>query len=313
MLDQPNADRVRASDLKHLANLGSSLVMSLRMHCKRSYHCSSGGTLAAGSTARAPRKAGGDMRVQENYFSKYISPARPFDVRSCQLPVQYRTGSWFGLLYRVDLARARFFCDELSVEPCTVLGAAMAGVYAWEHRDTSLGAHAELGIGILVRRRGRRSLLELSWGERARSAHGMLMLASPVTTDLACQAGQALWGYPRYLTRMRSHVEDEIMRVRLGTELALELGPVRGLPRRLPIATFTELNGELLRTAVDVQCAPTVGKPSRAGLHLLGGDGRAAEVAQALGLQRLRPVLAFQTNTFRASLPAANVEGPASR
>ena len=138
----------------------------------------------------------------------------------------------------------------------------------------------------------------------------MLVLASAVTSQAACDAGRELWGYPRYLTRMRTRIEDGVTHVRLGTELALELGPIRGVPQRLPLATFTQRNGALLRTRVDVRSAAKLGAPSHAVLQLLGGDGRSAEVTQALGLQRLRPVLAFQSPSFQASLPAGDVQGP---
>ena len=253
------------------------------------------------------------MHADETFFSKFASHAPPFDVRSCELPVQYRDGTWCGLLYRIDLARARFFCDALTLEPRPFLGAAVAGVYAFEHRDTSLGPYTEIGIGILARRRAPRHLLpRLSWGEATR-AQGMLVLASPVTTDAACRAGQQLWGLPRYLTRMRTQSDEHGMRVRMGTELELELGPVRGVSRHLPIDTFSCLHGQLLRTSVDVRGAPTLGKPTHAALHLLGGDGPSAEIVQTLGLHRLRPVLAFHAPTFKATMPAGRFVGLASR
>jgi hypothetical protein len=140
----------------------------------------------------------------------------------------------------------------------------------------------------------------------------MLVLASPVTSDAACSVGQQLWGLPRYLTRMRTQTDSLSMRVRLGTELELELGPVRGVSRRMPIDTFSCLHGQLLRTSVDVRCAPTLGKPTRAALHLLGGDGPCAELVHALGLHRLRPVLAFHAPAFKATLPAGRFVGLAS-
>jgi len=254
------------------------------------------------------------MRVQDVHSGNAASTTRALSVGSCELPIQYHAGDWCGLLYRVDMARARFFCDALAVEPWPVLGAAVAGVYAWEYRETSIGPYAEVGIGLLTRRRGDHpSLLRFALDTGAQTEQGFLVLSLPVTTDAACRAGKELWGYPKYVTRINTRFDENGARVRLGTELELELGPVRGVERRLPIATFTDLHGQLLRTAIDVRTTPKFGVPSTASLHLLGGDGPSAEVVQALGLQRLRPMLGFHTRAFRATLPAGDVIGPAHR
>lgn len=254
------------------------------------------------------------MHTEESYFSKFRANVRPFDVRSCELPIQYRAGVFCGLLYRIDLARARFYCDALCVEPRPFFGAALAGIYAWDHVDTSLGPFSEIGIGLLTRRRRPRlSLSRLTSGEASAHADGMLVLSSAVTSHAAQRAGQELWGYPRYLTCTRTQIERGSMRMRLGTELELDLGPVRGLPRRSPFITFSVLHGQLLRTALELRCAPVLGQPSRAALHLLGGDGPSSEHVQALGLHRLRPVLAFQSERFCAALPTGRVLGLAAR
>jgi len=248
------------------------------------------------------------MRTEDGPTSSAASAS------SYQLPIEYHAGDFCGLLYRVEPARAYALCAELSVEPWLVFGRAVAGVYAWQYRETSIGPYAELGIGILARRRGQRpSLWRLALDTGAQEAQALWVVALPVTTELACNAGRQLWGYPKYVTSIETTFDDRAARVRLGSELELELAAVRGAPRVMPIATFTQLDGQLLRTRIDVRCAPRLGVPRRAALRLLGADGPCARAVRELGLHALSPSLAFHTRDFRASLPAGTHLGPAHR
>src|SRR5689334_17981318 len=71
-----------------------------------------------------------------------------------ELPITYRDGSWCGAMYLVDLARAEALCADSPVEPWPCFGRALAAIYAWEYRDSSIGPYNEVGIGIQTRRRG---------------------------------------------------------------------------------------------------------------------------------------------------------------
>lgn len=239
---------------------------------------------------------------------------RPFSTGSVELPIRYHAGDWCGVLYRIDLKRAQTYCEALDVEPWPVLGSAVAGLYAWEYRETSIGPYGEVGLGVLVRRRGHKpSLLRLALDVSAQQAQGLLVLSLPVTTESACNAGRELWGYPKYVTRISTEFDANSARVRLGNELELELGAIRGMQRRLPIVTFTELAGQLLRTSIDVQSTPTMGVPRRCTLRLLGEDGPTANAVQALGMHERAPALAFHTRAFRATLPLGAAVGSARR
>lgn len=254
------------------------------------------------------------MQAEEASISGVGQEVRPFSTGSVEVPIVYTAGDWCGVLYRVDLARAQPFCEALEVEPWPVWGSAVVGLYAWEYKETSIGPYAEVGVGVLVRRRGQKpSLLRLALDMSAQDAQGFLVLSLPVTTENACNAGKELWGYPKYVTRINTEFDDRSARVRLGSELELELGSVRGVPRRLPIVTFTELNGRLVRTAIDVRSTPTLGVPSRSSLRLLGGDGPTGEIVRALGLHEISPSLAFHSRSFVATLPLGNAMGASRR
>ena len=97
--------------------------------------------------------------------------------------------------------------------------------------------------------------------------------------------------------------------MRLGNELELNLGGVRGLARNLPVVTYTALGQELLRTSIEAGCSPTLGLPVSASLKVLG-DGPSAKVVRALGMHEKKPVAAFHTNAFRAKLPVGKALGP---
>jgi len=53
------------------------------------------------------------------------------------------------------------------------MGNAVVAVYAWEYRDSTLGAYNEVGLGIMARRRGRRpSLVTLARDMRRQDDQG---------------------------------------------------------------------------------------------------------------------------------------------
>ena len=240
------------------------------------------------------------------------APQRPHALSegSCDLPIHYRDGSWCGLFYRVDLEAARALMKGLSIEPMPILGAATAAVYAWEYRDSSVGSYGEVGLGIQARRVGSRpSVVGLGWDMSANDDQGIWVVTLPVTTEAAFRAGVELWGYPKYVTPIETRFDDHGARVRLGDELTLSLGGVRGMRRGLPVVTYTSREGTLVRTSITTAIAPKLGLP-RDGKIEIHGAGRTADAARALGMDSRAPIAAFHTNRFVATLPIGKDLGP---
>ena len=118
-------------------------------------------------------------------------PIERFSIGALELPVRYTDGSALACIYRVDLAAAREVVSCELVEPLPVGGKAMAQLMALEYRETSVGPYNELGVLVLVRRRGRApsSVKTLLAPARVEDA-GWWIVNLPVTTGFACAAGR---------------------------------------------------------------------------------------------------------------------------
>jgi len=230
----------------------------------------------------------------------------------CELPILYRDASQFGVFFRVDLARAREVVGvDASVEPWPILGRAVAAIYAWEYRDSTVGAYGEVGLGVQCRRKGTRpSLLRLGTDMGADDDQGIWVASLPVTTEAARIAGVELWGYPKYVTPIETTFMKDEASVRLGDELTLRIAGLSGPRLRgQPVVTYTARGGRLLRTRIDVDHRVRWGTGS--GAHLeLRAEGPTERLARRLGLHQERIVAAFRADTFRARLPAGADLGP---
>ena len=244
------------------------------------------------------------------FFSTVAQTPAKTSAGPCDLPIFYRDASQLGVFFRIELARAQALLEGTSLEPWPLLGKAVGAIYAWEYRDSSVGVYNEVGLGIQARRRGARpSLIKLGFDMSAQDDQGIWVVNLPVTTEAACRAGIELWGYPKYVTPIDTRFSDDGASVRLGDELELSIGRVRGPRMKLPVVTYTARAGRLLRTSIAVDHAVRWGRGTSAKLTLLG-DGPTARSINKLGLDGARPVAAFRSDTFRAILPAGTDLGP---
>jgi hypothetical protein len=103
----------------------------------------------------------------------------------CDLPILYSDASLLGLLYRVEPAKAAPLID-VNFEPWVVLGKAIAMLCFFDYRATTIGPYGEVGLGVLVRRRGSSPSLTRALGDlRKERAAGLYVLNLPVTTEAA--------------------------------------------------------------------------------------------------------------------------------
>jgi len=245
-----------------------------------------------------------------DFFEDVTQTPRALSEGSCDLPILYRDASIVGVFWNVDIAPAREVLAGATIEPWPLLGRAVVAIYAWEYRDSSVGSYGEVGLGIQARRKGSSpSLLRLGLDMKAQEDQGIWVVSLPVTTRDAYRAGVEIWGYPKYVTPIETRFHETI-HVRLGDELSLEVAPIRG-PESvgLPVVTYTEKEGVLLRTVIEVDHRVRWGLGGGTKLEILG-SGRTADAAKALGLADKRPNAVFRTDGFRAKLPAGVALGP---
>lgn len=252
--------------------------------------------------------------MADSLFAGTTQVPHPTSAGPVDLPILYRDASLFGVFFAADLAacRALVGASSNSIEPWPLLGRAVVALFAWEYRDSTVGAYNEVGLGIQARRRGSTpSLLRLGLDMSADADQGIWVVNLPVTTQAACTAGVDLWGYPKYVTPIATSFEEDGARARLGDELTLSLGRLHGpsLPG-FPIVTYSAQRGRLLRTVIEVRHRARwgTGLGARLDLH---GDGPTAASLRALGLDGKKPLASFRTDAFRARLPAGVDVGPA--
>lgn len=243
-------------------------------------------------------------------FAGVVQEPRTTTAGECALPILYRDASLTGVLLFADLAKARDATRDLAIEPWPILGRAVVALYAWEYRDSTVGVYNEVGLGIQARVTGKRpSLLKLARDMRDQESQGIWVMNLPVTTEAARAAGVELWGYPKYVSRIATDFMERSATARLGDEVRLHVGQLGGPPMAgLPLVTFTEREGRLIRTVIEVSYTARWGRDAR--VEILG-DGPTARSLRALGLVGKKPLAAFRTDDFRAVLPAGVDVGPA--
>ena len=233
-----------------------------------------------------------------------------FSIGEVELPVRYTDGSALACIYRVDLAAARDVVGSESFEPLPVGGKALAQIMALEYRETSVGPYHELGVLVLVRRRGSapstlRTLMSLASVEDA----GWYVVSLPVTTGFTCAAGREIWGFPKYVTRIEAVFDRGRAHVILGEELVLEHRARFGMPMPAPpYVFFSELQGVLLRTLVPTQHKLRVGGVRSVRLHVTS-NGPTADAVRRLGLDKRRPMMAARADRLDFVLPAGTPVG----
>jgi hypothetical protein len=247
-----------------------------------------------------------------------MSDDRFFDVRRApadttagpvDMPILYKDASALGMVFPVDPERAASLVPA-AFEPWTRFGRAFAVLCAFEYRESTIGPYDELGIGVLVRRKGASpSWLRFLRDMRAEENAALYVVNLPVTTAGAHAAGTELWGLPKYVTPMETHFEPERARVVLGSELEIEMTRSRWPSMKgLPLVLYSVNHGRVIRTVVDVSHPQTVG--GKVTLKVTG-DGPCSETVRALGMDRKKPLFAYSTDTMRSILPLGRDLGPA--
>lgn len=232
---------------------------------------------------------------------------------SCELPIFYQDASLLTAIWRVDAARARPLVP-VDFEPWLVMGKALAMLCLFEYRQTSIGPYGEIGIGVLVRKKGTKpSLLRVLGDLRKEEDQGLYVINLPVTTEEACAAGREIWGYPKYVRHIETRFTRDEVRVELAGEFSLTMGKGRTLRTRgLPFVTYSVSSEQrLLRTVVDIDHDVQWGAAGAIDLKIIG-EGPTSHTLRALGLEGKKPSFAFRTDDMRSVLPRGKDMGAAS-
>lgn len=249
-------------------------------------------------------------------FFAHVRPA-PLSTSAgpCDLPILYSDASLLTLLYAVHPDRARAQVDGRAFEPWVLFGKAWLALCAFEYRETTIGPYGELGLGLLVKRRGTSpSLLAFARDQRGVTDAGLFVTNLPVTTPGARAAGVELWGFPKYVTGMATDFRKDAVRVVLEREIEITMKrgfhlKTSGLPLCLFSAQERGAESRVIRTVVETES--TVEWRGGGGVDVrVIGEGPTANAMRALGLEGRAPTLAYVTDHMKAILPAGIDAGP---
>ena len=230
--------------------------------------------------------------------------------RTLTLPVEVRDADSWAAQFLVPAAAAQRIVDPTGLEVAQPIpGRAVVNIAFVRYKDTDLDAYNELAIAFLVRPHGAPKASALAkMKEFGTGAIGVYIHQLPVTQTFTLEAGQTIWGYPKFLADIEITEEDGRVVCSLAHEgtyvLTLELregGPIK-LPHQ-DLATYSNLDGVLRRTEWDQQ-APIKARLRGASLEL--GSHPIADELRSLGLPK-RALMCSTMRGMRASFGAAEL------
>lgn len=249
------------------------------------------------------------------FLERSIS-AVPTSAGEVTLPILYRDVSVVLAFFRVDHRRASGVLEGTPFAPVKFLGGgALAGLAAYDYRDTSIGAYREVAATVaVVPRSVRVPALPFLHLLREGTHHdvGWHVLHLPVTTPVADVAGRELWGFPKFTTKIDVRVGDPSVHVAVhGPEggppiVTLEGHAGSGISLgALDLVCYTVRGGEVCRTLVEGSGRMHTGLGRGLVARVGASDHPMARRLRALGLDGARPMSAQVCGAYRAVLHAA--------
>ncbi|WP_219413363.1 acetoacetate decarboxylase family protein [Pseudonocardia nigra] len=201
--------------------------------------------------------------------------------RRITLPVRITDAALACATYLVHTDRARRLVAGTGLEPVSVAGRTPLFLLLVDYKVNDLGDYDEVGVGLLVRHRGRT---------------GPYIHQLPVTQTFTMEAGRALWGLPKWLARAELTIAGPDATCHLADDAGRHVltAALRTLPLRLPLtlpATLTALapQGDTVLTSRVRARASGIRVGLGGGALVLGSGHPMADELRALRLPR-RPV-----------------------
>ncbi|RMD92177.1 MAG: hypothetical protein D6814_17300, partial [Calditrichaeota bacterium] len=122
-----------------------------------------------------------------------------------RFPILYYDATALQTFFWCDVGAAQFFLNGTGLAATRFFnGKALAAMGWYEYRDTDIGPYHEVGLAIAVQPSHR----PLRWPflqflvPSQRRVLGFYIIDLPVTTEIACAAGQEMWGFPKFVTEI---------------------------------------------------------------------------------------------------------------
>ena len=212
------------------------------------------------------------------------------------LPVHVRNADSWAAQFVVSAKKAQAIVDPTGLAVASFAGRTIVSLAFVRYLDTDLDAYNELAVAFLVKQH-----------DDARGP-AVYIHQLPVTQTFTLEAGQRIWGYPKFLadieiTEHRHHVSCTLAAegVYVLTLDVHEGGPMRLPTRDLP--TYS-LRDDVLRRTPWEQDAVTKARLGGASLEL--GSHPIADDLRSLGLPK-RALMTSTMRGMRATFGAAEV------
>ena len=208
------------------------------------------------------------------------------------MPVQVRDASAGTVIFDVDLEAARALAPDGFEVIESAAGRAQLAIALIDYRDNDLGAYREVGTILFVRPSG--------GGE-----DGTFITHLPVDQSFTCEAGNAIWGFPKTVEQIDVTQTAETSRwvLTMEGELVLDLTIPRGGTDEMPpmaMTSYTLLAGRPHATAFTQGGAGSSLAFGGEGVALTLGTHPIAKELESLGLPS-EPVLSTWIEKMQAT------------
>ncbi len=239
----------------------------------------------------------------------------PTSAGDAAIPTIYRDAAALYAFYHVEYEHAAGLLEGTPLTPARLgRSGALAGVAAFDYRDTTIGPYREVAVGLAVVPRGvpatGSTLLHLLH-PRAHRDVALHVLDMPVTSPVANAGGRELWGFPKFVTAIEVDLATDHVRAVArvpGVEEAivtLEGRPGWGISLgAVDPVVYTIRNGELLRTVLEARGRMHVSRGRELTLRIGQVDHPMARRLRTLGLDSAHPMAVQLCLHYQVVLPA---------
>jgi hypothetical protein len=214
----------------------------------------------------------------------------------CTLPIRYFDAQLLIATYLVDYGRvAALLKDTGVIAVPQVTGQAMVAFGCFTYRKTDIGPYNEVGVAVLA-------TTPIS------PVPALYVVHLPVNTPEANRAGHEIWGYNKFVAGIDITESGNAFAMTIrdpgGIKIAHFSG-TRGASLTMPpndIVTFSILDGQLMRTVIQMMTPSQLGSGSGFSLQIGESTHPMADNLRFLGLDSLTPVLLQYAEPFQSML-----------
>lgn len=227
------------------------------------------------------------------------------------LPAKFSDGYVVSALYRISGDTARHSLSACNLQPVVLPGdCSIAVITMFDYGRTAIGPYREISVGVAASATA--TSLRLAFRVlTTQLGLGTWVLALPVDSELARDAGRNLFGYPKFLARIDVDRKPDVCRCNVSENgvdaVALRYSLGRGPRVKLrSLTTYSVLSGALIETEIPIAWDAVVAPPGRTSIEILNQDARLARAISSLHLPP-KPLMVMYGGGFGATLRAGRV------